>query len=65
MPARPLSLTTAKHAPPHAPGGAAAVKLLRQLGLELLLGRESSTSTYHGMALACLVAGDRHHHLAT
>jgi dTMP kinase len=24
----------------------------------------ASTDTYHGMALACLVAGDRHHHLA-
>ncbi|HUZ24516.1 MAG TPA: dTMP kinase [Streptosporangiaceae bacterium] len=24
----------------------------------------TSTDTYHGMALACLVAGDRHHHLA-
>lgn len=24
----------------------------------------SSTETYRGMALACLVAGDRHHHLA-
>jgi dTMP kinase len=25
----------------------------------------ASTDTYRGMALACLVAGDRHHHLAT
>jgi dTMP kinase len=25
----------------------------------------ASTETYRGMALACLVAGDRHHHLAT
>ena len=25
----------------------------------------TSTDTYRGMALACLVAGDRHHHLAT
>ncbi|MEU1952170.1 dTMP kinase [Nocardia rhamnosiphila] len=23
------------------------------------------TGTYHGMALACMVAGDRHHHVAT
>src|ERR1700722_1254315 len=30
------------------------------------LGRliRASTDTYHGMSLACLVAGDRHHHLA-
>ena len=25
----------------------------------------ASTDIYRGMALACLVAGDRHHHLAT
>jgi dTMP kinase len=25
----------------------------------------ASTDTYHGMALACLVAGDRHHHLTS
>jgi dTMP kinase len=25
----------------------------------------AGTDTYRGMALACLVAGDRHHHLAT
>ncbi len=25
----------------------------------------AGTETYHGMALACLVAGDRHHHVAT
>ena len=24
----------------------------------------ASTDTYHGIALACLIAGDRHHHLA-
>lgn len=32
-----------------------------------LLGEHirASTETYRGMALACLVAGDRHHHLAT
>jgi len=55
---------------------AAAAGLLTGQGMRVHLTREPSptplgeliragTGEYHGMALACLVAGDRHHHLAS
>jgi dTMP kinase len=55
---------------------ASAARQLTARGLQVHLTREpsptqlgeiirSGTDTYHGMALACLVAGDRHHHLSS
>jgi dTMP kinase len=55
---------------------AAVTGLLTSHGVPVRLTREPSptplgeliragTGEYHGMALACLVAGDRHHHLAS
>jgi dTMP kinase len=55
---------------------AAAARELTAQGLRVRLTREPSptqlgeliragTGTYRGMALACLVAGDRHHHLSS